>query len=74
MRRATWESCIILLGVEFERIKKTCTIIMNQMSNIEEVFKVFEMKKCKQMRIPFDANSKLLKPSDEDFENISKEK
>lgn len=47
---------------------------MNQMSNIEEVFKVFEMKKCKQMRIPFDANSKLLKPSDEDFENISKEK
>jgi hypothetical protein len=43
---------------------------MNQKSYIEDVFKRFNMKECKPVGIPFDTNLKLLKLSDEEFENV----
>ena len=58
------------LGVRFERNKEACTIAMNQNNHIDEVLKHFNMEECQPVRSPFDANSKLLKLSDEEFENV----
>ena len=59
------------LGVEFEMNKEACTITMNQMSYLEEVFKRFNMEECKLVRIPFNANSKL-KLMDKKFGNVQR--
>ena len=62
-----WHYC---LEVQFERNRKARTITMNQRSYIEEVLKCFNMEECKLVGIPFDANSKLLKLSNEEYENV----
>ncbi len=58
------------LGVEFERNRAARTITMSQRNYIEEVLKRFNMEDCKPVGTPFDANSKLLKFSDEEFGNV----
>ena len=45
------------LGIEFKRNKEARTIMMNQRSYIEKVFKRFNMEKCKPIGTPFDVNS-----------------
>ena len=47
------------IRMEFEREKNAHTITINQGSYIKEVFKHFDMKDFKLVRILFDANSKL---------------
>jgi hypothetical protein len=61
------------LGVQFQRDRKTHTIIMSQTSYIEEVLRGFNMKDCKPVVTPSDANSKLLELSDEEFGNVQME-
>jgi hypothetical protein len=46
---------------------------MNQNNYIEEVFKRFNIEKCKPVRTPFDANFKLLTLSDDEFKNVQRE-
>ena len=58
------------LGVEFERNREARTITMNHKSYIEEVIKRFNIEECKLVGSSLDANSKLLKLSDEEFENV----
>ena len=58
------------LVVEFESNKEAQIITIYQMNYIEKVFKHFNMEKCKPLETPFDANSKLLKLLDEEFENV----
>ena len=45
---------------------------MNQKSYIKEVLKRFNMKECKLVKTMFNANLKLLKISDEEFENVKR--
>jgi hypothetical protein len=61
------------LGVQFQRDRKTHTIIMRQTSYIEEMLRRFNMEDCKPVATPSDANSKLLKFSDEEFGNVQME-
>jgi hypothetical protein len=61
------------LGVQFQRDRKTHTITMSQTSYIEEVLRRFNMEDCKPVATPSDANSKLLKLSDEEFGNVQME-
>ena len=62
------------LRVDFERNKEASTITMNQRSYIEEVLKRFSMENCKPIGTLFDVNSKVLKLSNEEFENVQKKK
>jgi hypothetical protein len=61
------------LGVQFQKNRKTHTITMSQTTYIEEVLRRFNMKDCKPVVTPSDANSKLLKLSDEKFGNVQME-
>jgi hypothetical protein len=61
------------LGVQFQRDRKTHTITMSQTTYIEEVLRRFNMEDCKPVATPSDANSKLLKLSDEEFGNVQME-
>ena len=61
------------LGVQFQRDRKTDTITMSQTSYIEEVLRRFNMEDCKPVTTPSDANSKLLRLSDEEFGNVKME-
>ena len=60
-------------GVEFERNRKSRTIIMNQKSYIEGLLKRFKFEKCKLVITSFDANLKLFKFLDEEFGNVKRE-
>ncbi|OAE20919.1 hypothetical protein AXG93_3256s1660 [Marchantia polymorpha subsp. ruderalis] len=62
-----------LNGVQFQRDRKTHTITMSQTSYIEEVLRRFNMEDCKPVATSSDANSKLLKLSDEEFGNVQME-
>lgn len=55
------------LGVEFIRDCLKKTIIMNQNKYIEEVLKRFNIKHCKPIGTPLEANLKLIKFTDEEF-------
>lgn len=61
------------LGVEFERDRKARTITMSQKKYIEEVLKRFNMEECKPISTPLDVNVKLLKLSEEEFEELQGE-
>ena len=61
------------LEVEFERNRETNIITMNQRSFIKEVLKHFNMENWKPVGIPFEANSKQLKLSNEEFEIVQRE-
>jgi hypothetical protein len=52
---------------------KTHTFTMSQTSYIEEVLRRFNMEDCKSVATPSDANSNLLKLSDEEFGNVQME-
>ena len=61
------------LEVEFEMNREPRTITINQRNYIEEVFKQFNMEKCKLVGTSFDVNSKLLNLSYEEFMNVQRE-
>ena len=58
------------LGMEFEMNRAAYTIIITQRSYIEKILKQFNIEKYKSVRTPSDVNSKLLKTSNEEFENM----
>ena len=45
---------------------------MNQRSYIEDILKHFNIEECKPVGTLFDVNSKLLKPSNEEFKNVQR--
>jgi hypothetical protein len=61
------------LGMKFERDRANRTITMSQSKYIEEVLKRFNMEECKPIGTPLDVNSKLLKLTEEEFQNIEEE-
>lgn len=61
------------LGVEFKRNRARRTITMSQRKYIEEVLKRFNMDDCKPIGTPLDVNSKLLKLTEEEFEEVHME-
>jgi hypothetical protein len=61
------------LGVEFERNREACIIIMDHMNYIKEVFKRLSMEECKPIETPFDVNSKIFKLQDEEFVDVQRE-
>ena len=60
------------LQVEFERNREACINTMNQRSYIEDILKHFNIEECKPVGTLFDVNSKLLKPSNEEFKNVQR--
>jgi transposase InsO family protein len=55
------------LGVEFVRDRATRTITMSQGKYVMDVLKRFGMEDCKPVATPLDANSKLVKLSEEEY-------
>uniref|UniRef100_A0A7I4AID5 DNA polymerase delta catalytic subunit n=2 Tax=Physcomitrium patens TaxID=3218 RepID=A0A7I4AID5_PHYPA len=58
------------LGVEFVRDCAKKTITMSQNKYIEEMLKRFKMEECKPIRIPLEANLKLMELMDEKFAEV----
>ena len=61
------------LGVEFVRDRATRTIALSQRRYVEDVLERFGMQDCKPIGTPLDANCKLLKLSQEEFEQCEDE-
>jgi hypothetical protein len=59
------------LGIEVIRDRKSKTIKINQEAMIKRVSERFGVQECKNVYIPADANSRLIKPSDEDKDQSS---
>ena len=61
------------LGVKFVRDHGSHTIVLSQRRYIEDVLECFGMQDCKPIGTPLDANCKLLKLSQEEFEQCEDE-
>jgi len=61
------------LGIEFKRDRAKRTITMSQRKYIEKVLKRYNMEDCKPIGTPLDANCKLLKLTEKEFEDVQVE-
>lgn len=61
------------LGIEFKRDRVARTITLSQKHFIQEVLERFGMQDCKPIGTPLDANSKLVKLTDEEFKQYDEQ-